>query len=276
MPGRLAQVATYLDRIAAWHRAAASADERDLTELASSARAAPVTRDFSGALKSSSRTLVGAQIALVAEIKRRSPSAGEIAPNLDPVEVARAYESGGASCLSVLTDVAHFGGSADDLSSARAAVGLPVLRKDFTVCAADVYDARIMGADAVLLIVALLSAPELGQLVDLAGELDMAALVEIHDEGELERALEIDARLIGVNQRNLHTFEVDRERAARLAQHIPGGVVKVAESGVESAEDVAALALAGFDAVLVGESLLRSRDRSAAVGALLGRAVPCG
>jgi len=269
-------VGTYLDRIAAWHRAAASADERDLSELAARAHASPPTRDFSGALGPSRGTAGSASLALVAEIKRRSPSAGEIAPNLDPVEVARAYESGGASCLSVLTDVAHFGGSPDDLSSARSAVGLPVLRKDFTVCAADVYDARIMGADAVLLIVALLSEPELGQFFEIAGEMNMAALVEIHDERELERAVEIDARLIGVNQRNLHTFEVDRQRAARVAKHIPAGVVKVAESGVESAEDVAALALAGFDAVLVGESLLRSRDRSAAVGALLGRAVPCG
>ncbi len=275
-PGRLARVATYLDRIAAGHRAAASADERDLTELARRASAAPAPRDFSAALSASSRAARGEPIALIAEIKRRSPSAGEIAPNLDPAEVARAYEAGGASCLSVLTDGAHFGGSAEDLSAARSAVGLPVLRKDFTVCAADLYDARIMGADAVLLIVAMLSAPELAQLLEMARELGMAALVEIHDEAELERALELDSRLIGVNQRNLHTFEVDRERAARLAQHISSGAVKVAESGVESAEDVATLAVAGFDAVLVGETLLRSRDRSAAVGALLGRGVPCG
>jgi len=223
-----------------------------------------------------SRSSATAAIALVAEIKRRSPSKGDLAADLDPVEVARAYASGGASCLSVLTDGPHFGGSPNDLESARSAVRIPVLRKDFTVSAADLYDARIMGADAVLLIVAMLDTWELAALHKTASEMDMAVLVEVHDEDERERALEVGAELVGVNQRDLRTFEVDRERAVRVARHVPVGVLKIAESGVESPADVAALARAGFDAVLVGEALLRSRDRTAAVAELLGRTVPCG
>ncbi len=268
---------TYLDRIGAWHRDAAAADRRDLAELAAKARGCAPTRGFIEALRSpGSGTDGGRAIAIVAEIKRRSPSKGDIAPELDPAEIARAYEAGGASCLSVLTDGPHFGGSREDLELARAAVLLPVLRKDFTVSPKDLYDARIMGADAVLLIVALPSQDELAQLFALAGELGLAALVEVHDEQELTRALETGARLIGVNQRDLRTFEVDTERALALAAHIPAGVVKVAESGVDSAIEVAALADAGFEAVLVGESLLRSRDKAAAVARLLGRTVPCG
>jgi len=270
-------VATYLDRIGAWHREAASHDGRDLAQLAARARATSPPRDFTGALRARATSSMGVrQVALVAELKRRSPSKGDIAPDLDPAQVAREYVAGGATCLSVLTDGPHFGGSREDLEAARAAVGLPVLRKDFTVAAADVYDARIMGADAVLLIVALLDQRELTELHQLAGELSMAALVEVHDEGELARALDAGARLVGVNQRDLHSFEVERGRAARVAGHIPTGVVKVAESGVESASDVDGLADAGFDAVLVGEALLRSRDRQAAVAGLLGGTVPCG
>jgi indole-3-glycerol phosphate synthase len=270
-------VATYLDRIGAWHREVASNDHRDLEELAAKARAVPGPRDFTGALKADGAPGSGeATIALVAEIKRRSPSKGDLAPDLDPAEVARAYASGGASCLSVLTDGPHFGGGPEDLQLARAAVGLPVLRKDFTVSAADVYDARIMGADAVLLIVALLDRSELAELGEVARDLALAALVEVHDEDELEVALGIGAGLVGVNQRDLHTFEVDRTRATRVAREVPRGVVKIAESGVESARDVAALARAGFDGVLVGEALLRQRDRRAAVAELLGRTVPCG
>jgi len=270
-------VATYLDRIGAWHRDVAATDRRDLRGLAAKARAASPPRDFAGALKAHrGRSSGEATIALVAEIKRRSPSKGDLAPDLDPAETARAYAAGGASCLSVLTDGPHFGGSPEDLKLARGTVGLPVLRKDFTVSAADVYDARIMGADAVLLIVALLDHGELAELYEIAGDLDMAALVEVHDEDELEVALGIGAGLVGVNQRDLHTFEVDRGRAARVAHNVPAGVLKVAESGVSSAGDVAALAEAGFDAVLVGEALVRRPDQRAAVAELLGRNVPCG
>jgi indole-3-glycerol phosphate synthase len=170
----------------------------------------------------------------------------------------------------VLTDTEFFGGSADDLGEARTACDLPILRKDFTVSEADVYDARAMGADAILLIVAALSQPELSSLRLLAHELDMAALVEVHDEDELQRALDGGAKLVGVNQRDLRTFEVDTGRAERLAAAMPPGVVKVAESGIRDADDVSRLDACGYDAVLVGESLVTSPDPAAAVRQLKG------
>jgi indole-3-glycerol phosphate synthase len=210
-------------------------------------------------------------MAVIAEIKRRSPSKGDLAPDLVPAVLAKAYADGGADCLSVLTDQEFFGGSNDDLAEARvAAVDVPLLRKDFTVSEADVYDARAMGADAVLLIVAALVEGELSKFLQLAHRLEMAALVEVHDEAELQRALDAGAKLVGVNQRDLRTFEVDRARAERLAEAIPPGVVKVAESGIGSAEDVDRLAACGYDAILVGESLLRSSDPAAAVRTLKG------
>jgi indole-3-glycerol phosphate synthase len=189
-------------------------------------------------------------------------------PDLDPAALAHDYEQGGAACLSVLTDHDHFGGSPDDLQAARAACALPVLRKDFTVSALDVCDARIMGADAVLLIVAALSDAELSRFHALARDIGLDVLVEIHDEAELERALAIDADLIGVNQRDLVTFEVDSERAVRMAPQMPAGVVRVAESGVRGPADAAALGAAGYHAVLVGESLVTSGDVRASVAAL--------
>ncbi len=270
---------TYLDRIVAWHRDAAAADRRDPALLEKEALESDPPRDFAAALRSATSTGAdsgGTTIALIAELKRRSPSKGELAAGLDAAEVARDYESGGAACLSVLTDAPHFGGSAEDLGAARAATSLPVLRKDFTVSVRDILDARIMGADAVLLIVAALSPAELRQLHEVAGGLAMAALVEVHDEDELAVALDAGARLVGVNQRDLHTFEVDRARAARVAAAIPSGLVKVAESGVSDADDVRSLAAAGFDAVLVGEALVRAADRARATSELLGRVSPCG
>lgn len=267
-------MATYLDRIGAWHRERAARDGRDVSRLAAAARRSGPVRDLEGAL----RALAGTdrRVALIAEIKRRSPSRGDIDPHLDPSQVAVEYAEGGAAAVSVLTDGPHFSGSAKDLEAARAAVDLPVLRKDFTVSKADVYDARLMGADGLLLIAALLDDGELALFSEIAAELSMAALVEVHDEAELERALDLGARLIGINQRDLHSFEVERDRAVRLASGIPAGTVKVAESGIETAEDVAALGGAGFDAVLVGESLLRAPDRRAAAARLSGRTVPCG
>lgn len=205
---------------------------------------------------------------MIAEVKRRSPSKGDLAADLDPGSLAMSYADGGASCLSVLTDGESFGGSADDLRGARAACALPVLRKDFTVSELDVVDARLMGADCVLLIAAALDDQELRSFHQLATELGLDVLVEIHDEGELERALAIDATLIGVNQRDLVTFAVDHDRARRMASQFPTGVVSVAESGVRGADDARALADAGYDAVLVGESLVTSGDPTAAVAAL--------
>jgi indole-3-glycerol phosphate synthase len=207
-------------------------------------------------------------VAVIAEVKRRSPSKGDLAPELDPAELARGYESGGAACLSVLTDEAFFGGSAADLAAARSACGLPALRKDFTVDARDVVDARLMGADCVLLIAAALDDAELVGLLELARRLGLDALVEIHDEGELSRAVAAGADLIGVNQRDLVTFAVDTARAVRMAPQMPDGVVRVAESGIRDAADAAVLAEAGYHAVLVGESLVTSGDPEQGVAAL--------
>jgi indole-3-glycerol phosphate synthase len=254
---------TYLADIIAAHRARAEADYRLLPDLVEQAAATPTPRDFMGALQ-------GDGLTCIAEIKRRSPSKGDLDPGLQPDLVAKDYVTGGASCLSVLTDVDFFGGSPADLAAAREASGLPVLRKDFTVQEADVAEARLMGADAVLLIAAALSDAELTACATLADQLGLAALVEVHDATELTRALSAGARLIGVNQRDLRTFQVDHERACALAARIPPGVVAVAESGIRDADDARRLADAGYDAVLVGETLVRAADRPAQLRALVG------
>jgi indole-3-glycerol phosphate synthase len=211
-------------------------------------------------------------VAVISEVKRRSPSKGDLFPDLDPAELARTYADGGASCLSVLTDVDWFGGSVADLRAARDAVELPVIRKDFTVDARDVVDARLMGADCVLLIAAALDDVELREFHALAKELGLDALIEIHDEPELERALAVDADLVGVNQRDLVTFQVDQERAVRMAPQMPAGVVRVAESGVRDRADGAALEAAGYHALLVGETLVRSGDPALEIRRLRGLA----
>jgi indole-3-glycerol phosphate synthase len=255
-------VSTYLDRIVARHREAACADERSLDSLVEQARAAPPTRGFRRALA------LTPELAVIAEVKRRSPSKGALAEALDPAALAATYAHGGASCLSVLTDEEFFGGSVADLAAARDATALPVLRKDFTVDPRDVADARLMGADAVLLIVAALDELELIDFVELAAELHLDALVEVHDEPELEQALEAGATTIGVNQRDLYSFEVDPARAERMAKAIPVGTVKVAESGIRDAEDAERLAAAGYDAILVGEALVTAPDPAAALASL--------
>jgi indole-3-glycerol phosphate synthase len=257
---------TYLADILASHRARAAADDRSLSDLLQRAALAPPPRDFAGALG-------GEGLSCIAEIKRRSPSKGDLDPGLQPDLVAKEYVAGGAACLSVLTDVDHFGGSPADLASASQASGLPVLRKDFTVQEADVVDARLMGADAVLLIVAALDDDELRRCARRAAELGLAALVEVHDEGELERALAVGSRIVGVNQRDLRTFEVDHERACALAGRIPAGVLAVAESGIRDAGDARRLAGAGYDAILVGETLVRAGDRAGALRGLVGHRV---
>lgn len=235
---------------------------RPLNALASEALDQGPCRGFTAALRATDG------LGVIAEIKRRSPSKGDLFADLDPVDVARRYERGGAACMSVLTDEEFFGGSADDLRTARGAVSMPVIRKDFTVAPADIYDARIMGADCILLIAAALDPGELVEFHALATELGLDVLVEVHDEAELEVALCADATLIGVNQRDLVTFEVDHERAVRMAAEIPDGAVKVAESGVRGTADAAALRAAGYHAVLVGETLVTSGDPAAAVQAL--------
>jgi indole-3-glycerol phosphate synthase len=263
---------TYLDRIVDAHRAAAARDHRSLDSLVEQAAAAPPVRGFRRALIEGA-VPGGDVVSVIAEVKRRSPSKGELAIDLDPAVLAAQYQAGGAACLSVLTDEEFFGGSPDDLRAARDACSLPALRKDFTVSERDVCDARLMGADAVLLIVAALSDGELRRFHALATDLGLDVLVEVHDESELERAVGFDADLIGVNQRDLVTFEVDTRRAVRVAAQIPPEVVRVAESGIIGPADAAALAEAGYHAVLVGESLVTSGDPEAAVRALRQAAV---
>jgi indole-3-glycerol phosphate synthase len=257
---------SYLADILAYHRARAEADRRPLQELVDRAATTDPPRDFARALRADG-------LSCIAEVKRRSPSKGDLDPDLQPDLVAKDYVAGGAACLSVLTDAEFFGGSPADLASARLAAGLPVLRKDFTVQEADVVDARLMGADAVLLIVAALEDGELRALAARAAALGLAALVEVHDAAELDRALAAGARLVGVNQRDLRTFRVDHERACALAARIPPDVVAVAESGIRDGRDAERLAAVGYDAILVGETLVRSPDRVAQLRELVGQPV---
>ena len=260
-------MATYLDSILAWHRERAESDDRPLEALLERAREMPPGRAFEATLRRAAGTAAG--VAVIAEIKRRSPSKGDLVPDLVAAPLAQAYERGGATCLSVLTDGVHFGGSSVDLMEARAATALPVLRKDFTVWEGDVADARLIGADAVLLIVAALDQARLVDLAALARELGVDALVECHDEAEVERALEAGATMVGVNQRDLTTFEVDPARAERLAKVLPDEVLAVAESGIGGPDACRRLADAGFAAILVGEHLVRSEDPVAALRSLV-------
>jgi indole-3-glycerol phosphate synthase len=262
----------YLSEIVAAHRAAADNDGRDVDELMAEAVRLPPTLGFAEALAAEAND----GLAVIAEIKRRSPSKGDLDLTLDPGDLARDYAAGGATCLSVLTDGPSFGGSPEDLRAAKAACSLPALRKDFTVSRADVCDARLMGADAVLLIVAALDDDELIEMLGLSAVLGLSALVEVHDEAELDRAITAGARLVGVNQRDLHTFEVDHARAERLVAHLPSHVIAVAESGVRDGADAARLAAAGYQAVLVGETLVRAPDRTLAVKAMAGHPVGAG
>ncbi|MDQ1426093.1 MAG: indole-3-glycerol phosphate synthase [Acidimicrobiaceae bacterium] len=257
-------MATYLDRILEAHRAAVAADLRPIGALIDRAVAQPPVRPFGAALRGTG------SLAVIAEIKRRSPSKGDLNIALDASELARSYAAGGAAALSVLTDGEFFGGAPADLQAAKAAVDLPVLRKDFTVSALDVADARLMGADCVLLIAAALEPVELKDLHALAVELGLDVLVEIHDEHELAIALDVGASIVGVNQRDLITFAVDHERALRMAGLIPHDVVRVAESGVRDADDAGALAAAGYDAILVGETLVTAADAAATIRTFKG------
>jgi indole-3-glycerol phosphate synthase len=226
--------------------------------------AAPAVRDFAAALRPETGTL-----GVVAEIKRRSPSKGDLAPDLDPAVLAKAYATGGATCLSVLTDVVYFGGTVDDLHEARAACDLPVLRKDFTIDEVQVYETRAIGADAILLIVAALPDDELlADLHTLASELGLAVLVETHNARELDRALAVGARIVGINARDLGTFAEDLSTAEALSAGMPADVVAVAESAIRSVADAERMANAGFDAVLVGEMLVCAPDPSSEVRGL--------
>ena len=209
-------------------------------------------------------------LSLIAEYKRQSPSAGALRPDADVTEVVEAFEHGGAAAISVLTEATHFGGSLDDLRQARAASGLPILRKDFVIDPYQVYESAAIGADAILLIVAALPPAALTELHAQARSLDLDVLVEVHDEAELETALDIDAALIGINNRDLTDFSVDVDRTFALLSDVPAGKAVVSESGLDSREQLEELERVGVDAVLIGESLLRADDIEAACRALSG------
>jgi indole-3-glycerol phosphate synthase len=232
--------------------------ERPLAELEREAGSQPEGRPFAEALSRPGTSLI-------AEHKRRSPSAGTIREGASCAEVVSAYERGGAAALSVLTEEAHFGGSLADLREARAATELPLLRKDFTIDRYQLYEAKAAGADAVLLVVGAMTQNELAGLYREAHALDLDAIVEIHDEEELDRALEVDADVLGINNRNLEDFSVDIQRTFDLLADVPAGKVVVSESGIQSREQIDELEQVGVDAVLIGESLMRAPDPEAAV-----------
>jgi indole-3-glycerol phosphate synthase len=236
---------------------------RSLEELQAAAAMASAPRPFASALAREGAVNV------IAEHKRRSPSRGVIREDLSPAEVARRYEAAGAAALSVLTDEPFFGGRLEHLAAAREATALPLLRKDFVVDPWQVWEARAAGADAVLLIVAALGDDELRRLVALTTEVGLEALVEAHDRVEVERALDAGARIVGVNNRNLKTMEVSLETALCVVAAIPDGILKVAESGIRSGEDVRRLRTAGFDAVLIGERLMGAPDPGEALRSLI-------
>ena len=210
-------------------------------------------------------------IAVIAEVKRASPSKGDLAQISDPAALARAYQDNGAAVISVLTEKRRFGGSLDDLEEVRKAVSIPVLRKDFMVDEYQFYEARAYGSDLVLLIVAALSKDDLKDFLALTHEIGMKALVEVHTETELERALDVSAEIIGVNSRNLKTLDVDSRVFEQLLPQIPGHIIKVAESGISSHSDVEYARQHGADAVLIGEALVRGNDPGTTLRALLGQ-----
>jgi indole-3-glycerol phosphate synthase len=235
-------------------------DRKRTRSLADLERALPVEgldRPFAEALSRPGTSVI-------AEYKRRSPSAGEIRAGARVADVVRAYERGGAAAVSVLTEEDHFGGSLDDLRSAREVTDLPILRKDFTIDPYQLYEAKAYGADAILLVVGALSDSSLGSLYGIARQLELDAIVEVHDEEELERALEIDADVIGINNRDLADFTVDLGVTYELLTDVPAGKTVVSESGIHTRADVEELERVGVDAVLVGEALMRAADPEAA------------
>jgi indole-3-glycerol phosphate synthase len=241
-----------LARIVAHKKAELEQAKATLPELERRAKAAASDRrDFAAALRSG-------KPAIIAEIKKASPSKGLLTSQFDPAALGREYEAGGAAALSVLTEERFFQGGLDDLQMARSAVRLPALRKDFTISEYHVVEAAAHGADAILLIAAILTTAQMRTYRELAADFGMAALVEVHDDSELDAALESEPEIVGVNNRNLHTFEVTLETSLRLAERIPDGLLRVSESGIENRAQIDQLRVAGFHAFLIGEHLMRS------------------
>ncbi|AKS41037.1 indole-3-glycerol phosphate synthase TrpC [Wenzhouxiangella marina] len=237
------------------------------SELESRIADLPPLRDFASALKARA---AASRDAVIAEVKRASPSAGIIRADFDPAAIARSYEAGGATCLSVLTDQQFFQGDDRFVAEARAACGLPVLRKEFIIDPWQVYQTRALGADALLLIVAALDDAQLSELSSLGKELGLSVLVEVHDEEEMARALAVPGDLIGINNRDLHRFVTDLDTTLRLAPSVPDDRLVVSESGIHSNEDVRRLQAGGIGAFLVGESLMRQPEPGAALARLIG------
>ena len=237
--------------------------ERPLTEVRAQASDVAPAHDFAAALRADG-------MSLIAEIKKASPSKGVIRADFDPEHIAEIYADNGARALSVLTDEAYFQGSDGFLTAARRVAQLPILRKDFTVDEYQIYEARVIGADAVLLIVALMDGSQLDDLLGLGRESGLSVLVEAHDEAELRRAVEIGADLIGINNRNLRTFETTLETTFRLQPLVPDGAITVSESGIDARHHVDELGAAGVDAILVGEAFMREQDIGAKVRELIG------
>ena len=247
--------------------------QEPLTELKSKIADLPPTRNFAAALRTKNERKPGS-ISLIAELKKKSPSKGIIRQQFDLVEIVQTYTSNGASAISVLTDEHFFGGHLNNLQKVRTITQLPLLRKDFTIAPYHLYQARVAGADAVLLIVAILSPAQIGEYLDLAHQLGLAALVEVHTEHEMEIALEAKAGIIGINNRDLKIFETDLNTTFRLKEKCPENKIIVSESGIRDRNDVLKLQSAGIDAILVGESLMMSKNIGAKVKSLLGRKNP--
>ncbi len=240
---------------------------RSLSKVRDEAWAAPDARDFAGSIHA---RILADKPAVIAEIKKASPSKGVIRADFHPAEIARSYEKGGAACLSVLTDATYFQGSADYLREARAACKLPVLRKDFMIDKYQVYEARAMGADCILLIAAALDLPKMHELEDLAHDLGMAVLVEVHDGEELQQALQLETPLIGINNRNLRTFEVSLQTTLDLLKQMPDDRCVVTESGIFTPEDVALMRSHDVHTFLVGEAFMRQPDPGAELARVFG------